>query len=366
LYEFVGQGRYKNVSIIIYIYSETRKACYRREGESVYFKGKRILIIGGTGTIGMQVIHHIIKDSPQLIRVYSRDEYKQSEVIRKWKESKSIDYMIGDVRDQERIEEAMLGMDYVIHVAAMKRVEMSELNPIEVVKTNILGTYNVMRAALKQKVKKVVFTSTDKAISPTNVYGATKLIAERLIATSKNDTTIFASVRFGNVIGSRGSVIPLFQKQIMENQSITVTNDEMTRFMMTMDQATALTIKALKEAKGGEIFVLKMPVIKLKDLVALIIEETCAKHRLEKEQIQIEQTGLRPGEKMYEELMTEEESRYAWELPDMFIIPSDKEQVYSNAKKATEQKYSSSQTAPLSKESLRQLLLKANVWNKEE
>ncbi|MFC4403910.1 SDR family NAD(P)-dependent oxidoreductase [Gracilibacillus xinjiangensis] len=328
----------------------------------MYFSGKRILVIGGTGTIGTSITKQLLKENPELIRLFSRDEYKQHIMKEAFAHDKKLQFMIGDVRDYDRVLQAMNSIDYVFHVAAMKRVETGEENPMEAVKTNVLGTDHVMKAAARQRVKKVVFTSTDKAISPTNAYGATKLIAERMIATNdSNPHTVIASVRFGNVMGSRGSVIPLFKEQILEQKKITVTDLEMTRFMMTLQQATDLTIHALKEAKGGEVFVLKMPVVKLGELANLLIEETCGKHGMNKDGINIEVTGLRPGEKMYEELMTTDEAQFAWELPGMFIIPNDKSVTYPNATRAQQTTYSSANQPPIPYNELRRILKEAQL-----
>ena len=200
----------------------------------------------------------------------------------------------------------------MFHMAALKHVPACEYNPYEAVKTNIIGTENVILAARSAGVKRVIFTSTDKAIAP-NTYGASKLMAERLIASAQYNSgshaTIFAAVRFGNVMGSRGSVIPLFKSQITEKRKITVTDLTMSRFMMTLSQATELTIKAMKTAQGGEIFVLKMPIISLKDLAEVIIEETAKKININSDSVEMVKIGLRPGEKMYEELMTIEEGQ---------------------------------------------------------
>ena len=236
---------------------------------------------------------------------------------------KNIRFLIGDVRDKERIERAMEGIDIVFHIAAMKHVPSCEYNPMEAVKTNVIGTQNVITAAINNNVGKVILTSTDKTISPTNTYGATKLLAERLIVSANyykgTSNTIFSAVRFGNVMGSRGSVIPLFKKQILENKEITVTDSGMTRFMMTLSQAVDLTLEACVRAQGGEIFVLKMPVINLKDLVDVTIEEVSKKYNINSEQIKIKEIGLRPGEKLYEELMTFEESKNAGDWTECLL-----------------------------------------------
>ncbi|WP_096199088.1 SDR family NAD(P)-dependent oxidoreductase [Bacillus sp. FJAT-45350] len=319
----------------------------------MFFRDKKLLIIGGTGTIGRNIIKHILVEQPSVIRIFSRDEYKQYQLQNELGERSNLRFLIGDVRDYDRVYSAMQDIDYVFHLAAMKHVPSCEYNPYEAVLTNIQGTYNVIKAANAQFVKKVVFTSSDKAISPTNTYGATKLTAEKLItaaeATKGNGQTTFASVRFGNVLGSRGSVIPFFKKQLIENKRITVTDKKMTRFMMTLGQATKLTIKALQESQGGEVFVLKMPVILLEDLVSIIIEEVCGKYNIKLKEINVEEIGLRAGEKMYEELMTYDESTVAWELPDMFVIPGlyQKDDKYPGAQKALRGTYSSMNQVPL-------------------
>lgn len=333
----------------------------------MYFRGKRILVIGGTGTIGKSIVKTILQEDPSVVRIFSRDEYKQFHLYNELGSRNNLRFLIGDVRDYDRVYNAMQDIDYVFHLAAMKHVSSCEYNPYEAVLTNVLGTYNVIKAAISQNVKKVVFTSSDKAISPTNTYGATKLTAERLILSAEysrgKGQTIFASVRFGNVMGSRGSVIPLFKEQILVNKKITVTQSNMTRFMMTLSQATNLTIKALQEAKGGEIFVLKMPVITLGNLASVVIEETCKKYGFEVDEIIIEEIGLRQGEKIYEELMTYDESTVALELLDMYVIPepSHTEINYPNAKKAKHGNYSSISQNPISLEELRQLIMLENL-----
>lgn len=292
---------------------------------SVY-KGKKILVIGGTGTIGCHLVKRLLKEEPQVIRIFSRDEHKQYEMAIEFSNhSDRLRFLIGDVRDQQRLGRAMEDIDYVFHLAAMKHVPSCEYNPFEAVQTNVIGTQNVIQAAIDNDVKKVLFTSTDKAISPTNTYGATKLTAERLISAAEyqkgSKATVFSSVRFGNVMGSRGSVIPLFKKQIIENGQITVTDPDMLRYMMTPSQAIELILEANTVAKGGEVFVLKMPVIRVGDLAEVLIELVTQQHGLQ-QSIDIRSIGLRPGEKRYEELMTSDEHLLAEETEAMFIIPA--------------------------------------------
>ncbi|MFD1736793.1 SDR family NAD(P)-dependent oxidoreductase [Bacillus salitolerans] len=291
--------------------------------KSIYFE-KKILIIGGSGTIGNYLLEELLKHEPKVIRVFSRDEFKQFELQQKYNNYKNIRYLIGDIRDEQRVTRAMEDIDYVFHLAAMKHVPSCEYNPFEAVKTNVIGTQNIIQAALQTGVKKVLFTSSDKAISPTNTYGATKLTAERLIAATQFQKgpkqTIFLAVRFGNVMGSRGSVIPLFKEQILKESFVTITDENMLRYMMTPNQAISLLLRANELAKGGEVFVLKMPIIKLKDLVEIIIEEMKTRFLISKS-IDIKKIGIRPGEKLYEELMTEDEARIAIETNSMYIIP---------------------------------------------
>ncbi|WP_187386488.1 UDP-N-acetylglucosamine 4,6-dehydratase family protein [Paenibacillus ihumii] len=288
------------------------------------YKGKKILITGGTGTIGKQLTRRLLKEEPSVIRIFSRDEFKQFEMAQEYqKYTSQLRFLIGDVRDQQRLIRAMEEIDYVFHCAAMKHVPACEYNPFEAVQTNVIGTQNVIQAAIENKVKKVLFTSTDKAISPTNTYGATKLTAERLISAAEFQkgakSTVFSSVRFGNVMGSRGSVIPLFKKQILEQRKITITDPNMLRYMMTPGQAIELILKANKLAKGGEVFVLKMPLIRMGDLAEVVIEEIKAQYGIT-EKISIEEIGLRPGEKRFEELMTDDEVSIAYETEEMFVI----------------------------------------------
>lgn len=288
-----------------------------------FYYNKKILIIGGTGGLGRYLLQQLLAYHPAVIRIFSRDEHKQYDLQQEMSEYRNIRYLIGDVRDEGRLLRAMEDVDYVFHLAAMKHVPACEYNPFEAVKTNVLGTQNVIQSAINAGVQRVLFTSTDKAIAPTNTYGATKLTAERLISAAEYQKgpkqTIFSAVRFGNVMGSRGSVIPLFKKQILEQGKITVTNPDMLRYMMTPSQAISLMLKANQRAYGGEVFVLKMPVIKLDDLVQVMIEELVRKYHINNE-IKVEVIGLRPGEKMYEELMTEDEARVALETNDMYIL----------------------------------------------
>lgn len=290
-----------------------------------FYQDKNILILGATGDVGQKLTEKLLKQNPKVIRLFSRDEYKQYLMQDAFKgHDKKLRYLIGDVRDYERVARASKDIDIIFHLAAMKHVPSCEYNPFEAVQTNIIGMQNVIKAATENGVQKVIFTSSDKAISPTNAMGATKLLAEKLIQAadySQGGKTIYSAVRFGNVMGTRGSVIPFFKRQILEEGKVTVTDETMSRFMMSLESAADLVLKAGEEAYGGEIRVFKMPILNIKDLYEVIAEALSRKHGFSKAEIKIEQIGLRPGEKMYEELMTEEESRHAYDAGDYFIIP---------------------------------------------
>ena len=330
------------------------------------YKNKKILIIGGTGTIGRRITEEILKQEPAVIRILSRDEHKQFMIENEIGNKENIRLLIGDVRDYDRVERACRDIDVVFNLAAMKHVPACEYNPTEAMKTNIIGMDNVIKAAKNPNIETVIFTSSDKAINPTNVYGATKLLGERIIQAanfSKGSTrTKFVAVRFGNVLGSRGSIIPLFEKQIIEQRKVTVTDLNMSRFMMTLTQAVDLTMQVKENCLGGEIFILKMPVIKLKDLVEVVIEETCKKNDIALPKVKIETIGMRPGEKLYEELMTEEESKFAFDLGKMYAVcpvTYDTErfrEFYKHYKPADIGSYRSHNMESISKEQVRELV----------
>ncbi|OPJ60886.1 SDR family NAD(P)-dependent oxidoreductase [Clostridium oryzae] len=339
-----------------------------------YYTGKNILIIGGTGTIGTGIVEELLKNhNPKVIRIFSRDEYKQFVMQNEYRDKgiNKLRFLIGDVRDYYRLERAMADVDVVFNLAAMKHVPSCEYNPDEAIKTNVNGMENVVKAAMYNDVSTVIFTSSDKAINPTNSYGATKMLAEKLVQAanySKGPRDMkFVAVRFGNVMGSRGSVIPLFKRQVVENRRITVTDGAMDRFMMTRDQAVKLTLKAGEIGIGGELFVLKMPVLKLGDLAEVVVEETGKKYDIDSAKVKIEHIGIRAGEKMYEELMTYEESKYAYDLGEMYaVIPVSfnapyYERKYQHYTHCEPGSYSSHNQNSLTKEQVRQLILNANL-----
>ncbi|MDO8667838.1 MAG: polysaccharide biosynthesis protein [bacterium] len=335
------------------------------------FKNKRILVTGGTGSIGSAIVKELLKCQPYQVRVYSRDETKQFELMHKIYPPASVNFLIGDVRDKERLNMAMENIDIVFHAAALKHVVACERNPFEAVKTNVQGTQNVIDCAYANQVDKVIMISTDKATDPTNVMGCTKLLAEKLILASflykGKKKTKFCCVRFGNVLGTRGSVVPLFINQIKSGQPITVTDPKMTRFIMSIPQAVRLVFKSVELMKNNEIFVLKMPVVTLKDLARAVTEVCCEKNKIS-QKVSVKIIGKNGGERIHEKLLTIEESIGALELDDMFIVlpnllePSSgyeflKNDCYLGARKAKTGDYSSKNVKKLTVAGIKKILL---------
>ncbi|KQC08835.1 MAG: hypothetical protein APR54_04170, partial [Candidatus Cloacimonas sp. SDB] len=287
--------------------------------------GRTILVTGGVGSIGKELVKKMLDDEETTVRVLDTNETGLFDLSQEIKNDR-IRLFIGDIRDKDRLNRAFENVDVVFHAAALKHVPLCEYNPFEAVMTNIIGTQNVLSAALDNRVKKVIFISTDKAVNPTNVMGATKLLAERLTISTSHyrgfRDTIFCCVRFGNVLNSRGSVIPLFQQQIANGGPITVTHPEMTRFIMSIPNAVDLILKAAKISSGGEIFILKMPAVRIIDLAEVMIQKYAPLFGFDTNDIEIEIIGKRPGEKMHEELLTEYESEFTYENEEMFITYS--------------------------------------------
>lgn len=278
------------------------------------FEGKTILLTGGTGSFGNKFVELVLKEfNPKSIRIYSRGELKQIEMATKFENpDDKLRYFIGDVRDKTRLYRAMNGVDIVIHAAALKHVPICEYNPIEAVKTNIDGAKNIIDCAIDNNVDKVIAISTDKAVQPVNLYGATKLVAEKLITQANSYVgsrrTRFSCVRYGNVVGSSGSVIPLFKKQ-MEQKEVTITDERMTRFWITLEQGVRLVFNSLSMMEGGEIFVPKIPSMRIIDLVDALSPN-----------IKRKIIGIRPGEKIHEVLITVDEARHTKEFDTYYIV----------------------------------------------
>jgi UDP-N-acetylglucosamine 4,6-dehydratase/5-epimerase len=287
-------------------------------------KGRRVLVTGGSGTIGARLVEKLLEAEAAVVRVFGRDETKQFYQRQRLGARRDVRFLVGDIRDRDRLIRATEGIDVVFHCAALKHVESSEYNPFEATQTNIVGTQNVIDACLAADVDTMILTSSDKAANPTSVMGASKLVAEKLVTAANNyrgpHATTFASVRFGNVLGSRGSALELFARQVEAGGPVTVTDPSMTRFVMTTDRAVELALEAARRARGGEVFVFKMPVATLADLVAATIDVVAGRKGLDPASIATASIAPRPGEKAYEELMTEEESTRARDIGEMYAV----------------------------------------------
>jgi UDP-N-acetylglucosamine 4,6-dehydratase/5-epimerase len=317
--------------------------------------GKNITITGGTGSFGKACVEALLeRHDPKVVRIFSRDELKQSELQARYPNDERLRFFLGDVRDRDRLIHATRGVDLLIHAAALKQVPACEYNPFEAVQTNIIGAQNVIAAAISSAVPRTVLLSTDKAVNPVNLYGATKLAAEKIFtqgnALAADSVSRFASVRYGNVVGSRGSVVPIFQAQA-DTGRLTITDERMTRFWITLDQAVRFVLSRLTLMDGGEVFVPKIPsmrVLEIAEAIAPGAERVI--------------TGIRPGEKLHEVLVTEDESRHALELDDCYLIypefPTWRSQPYARGVPVTDGFRYASDSNPerMSVEGLREML----------
>lgn len=326
---------------------------------SSIFENKTLLITGGTGSFGNAVLKRFLNSDLKEIRIFSRDEKKQDDMRRHLKNDK-VKFYIGDVRDYRSIESAVIGVDYIFHAAALKQVPSCEFFPIEAVKTNVLGTENVLDAAIKHNVQKVVVLSTDKAVYPINAMGISKAMMEKVMVAKSRQTTntILCGTRYGNVMASRGSVIPLFVSQIKENKDFTITDPSMTRFMMTLEDAVDLVLFAFNNGNAGDIFVQKSPASTIEVLAQALKE-------LYKSENVVKIIGTRHGEKLYETLVNREEMAKAIELENYYQIPADNrdlnyEKYFSQGEADMEkiEEYHSHNTFRLDVEGTKKLLLK--------
>ena len=289
------------------------------------FKGKVVLVTGSCGTVGAELVRQLVGSEVVHVVCIDNNETELFFQIEEFRACGKVSCHLADVRDREALMLRMRGVDIVLHAAALKHVGLCEDSPSQAVATNIQGTQNVIDASQANGVERVIFTSSDKAVNPTNVMGTSKLMGERLmtaasvvnVASDNKNKTIFASTRFGNVLGSRGSVVPLFQKQIEAGGPITLTDREMTRFIMTLSEAASLVLDSVFLARGGEVFVTKMPVARIEDIATLMRRALSAD-----KSIKIKEIGSKPGEKMYEELMNEEEVRRSYEYGKFFVVLS--------------------------------------------
>lgn len=332
------------------------------------FKNKTILITGGTGSFGNAVMERFLDTDIKEIRIFSRDEKKQDDMRKKYKNDK-LKFYIGDVRDLASVKNAMHGVDYIFHAAALKQVPSCEFFPLEAVKTNVIGTDNVLTAAIEYGVKKVICLSTDKAAYPINAMGISKAMMEKVfIAKSRTvdpERTLICGTRYGNVMASRGSVIPLFIEQIKNGQPLTVTNPHMTRFLMSLEEAVELVVFAFQHAQAGDIMVQKSPACKIGDLAQAIKELFNAEN-------EIKIIGTRHGEKRYETLLTKEEYLVAEDLGNYYRVPADNRDlnydkyfVEGTHELSIEREYNSNTTQILTIEQIKEKLLEVPYVRKE-
>ena len=294
-----------------------------------YLHNKSILITGGTGSFGENFIEFLLKKSKNInkIVIYSRDELKQYLLAQKFrnKKNKNLRFFIGDIRDKQRLIYALEDIDYVIHAAALKQVPTAEYNPLEAIKTNVLGSQNLIEACLQSNVKKVIALSSDKAVAPINLYGATKLCADKLFIASNNykgkKNISFSVIRYGNVMGSRGSVLPVFLSQ-KKSGTVTLTHKDMTRFNILMEDCIQMVVWVLKNSSGGEIFIPKIPSFRIRDL-AKVVTPTC----------KVKYIGIRPGEKIHEEMITANESNHIFDIGKYYAILPNNYSTQRNSKK---------------------------------
>jgi len=288
-----------------------------------YYGGKKILVTGGVGTVGSELVRQLVGLDAGEVRIIDNNEAEIFFMQERYRDAGNVNCFLGDIRDKDKLGRVMYDVDVVFHAAAFKHVVVCETNPFDAVQTNVIATQNIIECAFASGVERVIFTSSDKAVNPTNVMGTSKLMAERLITSANNfrwkRRIVFSSTRFGNVIGSRGSVIPVFAAQIKAGGPVTLTDERMTRFIMTVEESARLVLKAGALALGGEVFITKMPVVRISDLAKAMIEELAPVYGMKPEDVGTVVIGAKPGEKLYEELMSDEETRRSYELDEMFV-----------------------------------------------
>ena len=315
------------------------------------FKNKTILISGGTGSIGLGIIKQLIPCKPKLIKILTNDENSIFETRRTIGENPLLKYMVGDVRDKERLQLAIRNVDIVFHAAAMKHIDICEQNPFDAVKTNVFGTSNILEAAIIEQVSKFIFISTDKATNPTSTLGASKLLAERLIldasSYNENGKTIFAIARFGNVIGSRGSVFQIFYHNLRNGDPLTITDARMTRFIMSISEAASMILQMTRKAKDGDIFILKMPSVKISDLARAMVNVYNERYPNMKKISTVKISTTREHERFHEILVTSDEVQYCHDVGNMYKISKTE-----NKQKLTTTQFSSETASTISNKKL--------------
>ena len=341
-------------------------------------KQKRVLVTGACGTVGKELVGQLLsREKVSELIALDNNESELFALEQQFSGFDQVTFFLADVRDRDRLKDKMKSIDWVFHTAAFKHVLQCERSPFEAVQTNILGVQNIIYAAIENIVERVIFTSSDKAVNPTNVMGTSKLMGERLITaanSSQRDTgPIFASTRFGNVLGSRGSVIPVFHDQIRRGGPVTLTHPEMTRFIMSIEQAVRLVIESGILCRGGEVFVTKMPAVRIQDLAEVMVENLASVYGHAAKDIDIKIVGHQPGEKLYEELLNQEETRRSWELARYFVVLPAFRDIYRDiafeypditSKQVTSAYHSGTQT-PLTKTQLVAFLKENNLLHPE-
>lgn len=342
-----------------------------------FYQDKKVLVTGAAGTVGREIVRQLYDCGAAELRLMDNNESEMFFLMEEYKNN-IVHCFLGDVRDGDKVDKLCSDIDIVVHCAAFKHVILSEYNPFDIVQTNIIGVENIIRAANAHGVKYVLFTSSDKAVNPTNVMGTSKLMGERLItaanAIRNSDHAVFSSTRFGNVIGSRGSVVPLFIKQIRKGGPVTITDRRMTRFIMTISEAARLVLKSLLISRGGEVFVTKMPVVKIVDLAEAMIELLAPKFGFRPDDIKMEEIGAKPGEKLYEELMSDEEMHRSMELTDMFVVMPAFKSIYQNitysypneVSNSVKKSYVSQTEVPMTKNELKQYMVDNETLKNDE
>jgi FlaA1/EpsC-like NDP-sugar epimerase len=342
-------------------------------GENRDWQGKRVLVTGACGTVGRELLAQLTGKGCAMIVGLDNNETELFMLAETYSGTPNVRLILGDVRDRERLMREMRGIDIVLHAGALKHVILCEESPHDAALTNVQGVINVIDAAEASGVQRLLFTSSDKAVNPTSVMGTTKLMGERLISAANvnrraHGDTISASTRFGNVLGSRGSVIPLFMQQIAQGGPVTVTDPGMTRFIMSIRHAAELVLESVFLARGGEVFVTKMPVVRISDLAEVMIELLAPRYRKRASQIETQIIGVKPGEKMYEELMNDEEVRRTLELERFFcVLPAFKNVYqtihydYAVVRGRAEQAYNSATERPMTKGELAEFLTRNRI-----
>lgn len=334
-----------------------------------YFQNKRILVTGACGTVGKVLIRKLLEINPS-ISITGLDNNEKELFLQDqfYSYAPNVSFFLADIRDKDRLSRELADIDLVFHTAAFKHVVLCEKSPIEAVQTNIIGVQNLIAASFENNVQKVIFTSSDKAVNPTSVMGTSKLMGERLMTAAncnrRGSGPVFSATRFGNVMGSSGSVVPIFKEQIRNGGPVTLTDPKMTRFIMSIDEAVRLVIESAALAIGGEVFITKMPVIRIIDLAEVMIQELSPLYGYSPEEIKMNAIGPKPGEKMYEELLSMEETRRTWELKQYFTVFPAFRSIYQEIEyiypdiisKNVTNPYCSDKETPLSKNELADFL----------